>query len=99
VETEFARVEFGEETWEEHNVKTLYNRTFKWLWENRQEELLRWNEAHGGPIARPPDYGRWDRLDDKHYLQMGMFYRYLLEAVQQVLNALGLADGVYVVYA
>jgi hypothetical protein len=97
--TEFARVDFRGETWEEHNVKTLYHRTFKWLWENCQEDLLRWNEAHDGPIAGPPDYGRWDRLDDEHYLQMGMFYGYLLEAVQEVLKALGLADEVYVVYA
>ena len=30
---------------------------------------------------------------------MGMFYRYLVGAVQEVLEALDLADGVYIVYA
>lgn len=35
--------------------------------------------------------GRWDRFDDEHYLQMGVFYRYLVGAVRDVLEALGLA--------
>ena len=56
-------------------------------------------ERDGNLIAGAGRVGRWDRLDDEHYLQMGMFYRYLVEAVQEVLDALGLADGVYVVYA
>ena len=30
---------------------------------------------------------------------MGVFYRYLVGAVRDVLEALGLAHGVYVVYA
>jgi NAD dependent epimerase/dehydratase family/Protein of unknown function (DUF1524) len=99
--TEFAYVDFHGERWEERNIKTLYNRTFKWLWTNRREDLLQWNKKkeQEGPIAGPRRIGRWDRLDDEHYLQMGMFYRYLVEAVQEVLEALGLADGVYVVYA
>ena len=97
--TEFAYVDFHGEHWKEHNIKTLYNRTFKWLWANRREDLLRWNTEHGGPIAGPGLIGSWDRLDDEHFLQMGMFYRYLVGAVREVLEALGLADGVYVVYA
>jgi hypothetical protein len=99
--TEFAYIEFGAERWEERNIKTLYNRTFRWLWANRREDLLRWNKEkkHDGVIAGPGLIGRWDRLDDEHYLQMGLFYRYLLGAVQEVLEALGLADGVHVVYA
>ena len=71
------------ERWEERNIKTLYNRTSKWLWANRREDLLRWNKKHEGPIARPGHHGRWDRLDEVHYLQMGMFYRYLVRAVQE----------------
>jgi hypothetical protein len=99
--TEFAYVDFHGDRWEERNIKTLYNRTFKWLWENRRHDLLQWNEGQEpeGVIAGPGRIGRWDRLDDEHYLQMGMFYRYLLGAVQEVLEALGLADGVDVVYA
>jgi hypothetical protein len=99
--TEFAYVDFRGERWEERNIKTLYNRTFKWLWANRREDLLQWNKEKEpeGPIAGPGRIGRWDRLDDEHYLQMGFFYRYLVEAVQEVLEALRLADGVYVVYA
>ena len=54
-------------------------------------------------FAGPGLIRNWDRLDDEHFLQMGMFYRYLVGAVREVLEALGLAhlglaDGVYVVY-
>ena len=42
--SEFAYVDFHGEPWEQRNVKTLFNETFKWLWENRREDLLRWNE-------------------------------------------------------
>jgi hypothetical protein len=103
--TEFAYVDFHDERWQEHNIKTLYKRTFKWLWEHRREALLRWSKEdlersddEVGLIAGPGHVGRWDRLDDEHYLQMGLFYRYPLAAVQDVLKALGLAEGVYVVY-
>ncbi len=99
--TEFAYVDFHGERWEQRNIKTLYNRTFRWLWANRREDLLEWNEQKGpeGPIAGPGRIGRWERLDDERYLQMGFFYRYLVWTVQDVLKALSLADGVYVVYA
>ena len=53
----------------------------------------------GGPNRRPGRIGRWERLDDERYLQMGLFYRYLVWTVQDVLEALDLADGVHVVYA
>ena len=52
-QTEFAYVDFHGERWEERNIKTLYNRTFKWLWANRREDLLRWNKERGGPDRRP----------------------------------------------
>jgi hypothetical protein len=83
--TEFAYVDFRGERWEERNIKTVYNRTFKWLWANRREDVLRWNNEieHDGPIAGPGRIGRWDRLHDEHYVQMGLFYRYLLGIVQE----------------
>jgi hypothetical protein len=79
----------------------VYNRTFKWLWANRREDVLRWNNEiePDGRIAGPGRIGRWDRLDDEHYLQMGLCYWYLLGIVQEVLEALALADEVHVVYA
>ena len=98
-QTEFAHVDFHGERWEEPNIKRLYRRIFTWLWDNRREDLIGWNKAHGGPIAGPGHRGRWVRLDDEHYLQMGWWYQYLVGAVQEALDALGLAEGVYVVYA
>ena len=99
--SEFAYVVFDGERWEERNIKALYHRAFKWLWANRREDLLEWNGQcePEGPIAGPGRVGRWDRLDDEHYLQIGMWYQYLVQSVQEVLESLALADGVYVVYS
>lgn len=41
---------------------------------------------------------QWDALADSHYLFMGLFPQYMLGEIQGVLDALGLADEVFVKY-
>ncbi len=97
--TEFEYVVFHGETWEIHNVTSLYQRTYQRLWETHRRQVLEYSAGHDGPVFETQAWtSRWDKLGD-HYLFMGFFPQYMLAAVQGVLDELDMADGVFVSYS
>ena len=93
-------VNFRDETWEVHDVKTLYNRVFKQLWSTHRPAVLAYSTSRKGPIFETKEWeSQWDALADSHYLFMGYVPQYMLGEIQGVLDALGLADEVLVKYS
>ncbi|KRA23361.1 hypothetical protein ASD65_02225 [Microbacterium sp. Root61] len=99
-EREFEYVEYRGEHWEVHDVKYLFNRIFKRLWADARESVVAFSAHRGGPIYDAQAWnGQWDALDDAHYLYMGWDSKYMLTAVQGVLDEAGLAPEVFVKYS
>lgn len=97
---EFEYVEYRGEHWEVYDVKHLFNRIFKRLWADAREHVLAFSERRGGPIYGSQAWnGQWDALDDEHFLYMGWDSRYMLTAVQGVLDQAGFAPEVFVKYS
>ncbi|GAA1846740.1 DUF262 domain-containing protein [Microbacterium koreense] len=97
---EFDYTEYRGEHWEVHDVKYLFHRVFSRLWADSRESVERFNEKRGGPIyPRRSWNGQWDQLDDEHHLYMGWDSRYMLAAVQGVLEEAGIAHEVFVKYS
>jgi hypothetical protein len=91
--TEFEYVQFRDEVWEIHDVKTLLNHVFKRLWETSRTDVLKYSAAHPGLIVETPETGsRYDSLDGSHYLFMGLFPQYMLSNTQRVLDDLNMAE-------
>ncbi len=99
-EREFEYVEYRGEHWEVHDVKYLFNRVFKRLWADAREHVVAFSARRGGPIFEAQAWnGHWDALDETHFLYMGWDSKYMLTAVQGVLEESGLASEVFVKYS
>ena len=99
-EREFAYVEYRGEHWEVYDVRYLFNRIFRRLWAEQPERVLAFSRRRGGPIYPAPAWnGPWDRLDDDTHLYMGWDAKYMLTALQEVLEEEGIAAEVFVKYS
>ena len=97
---EFEYVEYRGEHWEVHDVKSLFNRVFKRLWADSHENVVAFSARRSGPIFGAQSWnGQWDELDESHFLYMGWDSKYMLTAVQGVLEESGLASEVFVKYS
>jgi hypothetical protein len=97
---EFDYVEYRGEHWEVHDVKYLFNRVFRRLWADAHESVVAFSARRGGPIFEAQAWnGHWDALDDAHFLYLGWDSRYMLTAVQGVLEEAGIAAEVFVKYS
>ncbi|WP_314502196.1 DUF262 domain-containing protein [uncultured Microbacterium sp.] len=97
---EFSYVEYRGEHWEVHDVKALFNRIFRRMWTDARPALLAFNDRRGGPVYPAQSWnGQWDALDEAHFLYMGWDSRYMLTAVQDVLEEAGFAAEVFVKYS
>ena len=99
-EREFEYTEYRGEHWEVHDVKHLFNRVYKRLWADARDAVLAFSARRGGPIYADRAWnGQWDALDESHHLYMGWDARYMLTAMQGVLDEAGLAPEVFVKYS
>lgn len=97
---EFEYVEYRGEHWEVHDVKYLFNRVFKRLWADSREDVVAFSARRGGPIFAAQSWnGQWDELGESQFLYMGWDSKYMLTAVQGVLDEAGLAPEVFVKYS
>lgn len=97
---EFAYVEYRGEHWEVPDIRYLFHRIFTRLWADSRQSVLDFSARRGGPVY--PDRawnGQWDDLGDGHHLYMGWDSKYMLTAVQGVLDEAGWASEVFVVYS
>ncbi|MCU1638978.1 MAG: hypothetical protein JWL94_1625 [Microbacteriaceae bacterium] len=99
-EREFEYVEYRGEHWEVPDVKYLFNRVFNRLWADQRDQVISFSARRGGPIFGAQAWnGHWDGLDENHFLYMGWDSKYMLTAVQGVLEECGLASEVFVKYS
>ncbi|UUT35347.1 HNH endonuclease family protein [Microbacterium elymi] len=99
-EREFEYVEYRGEHWEVHDVKYLFNRIFRRLWADSRADVVAYSARRGGPIFPAQAWnGQWDELDAEHFLYMGWDSRYMLAAVQGVLDEAGIAGEVFIKYS
>lgn len=99
-EREFEYVEYRGEHWEVYDIKYLFNRIFKRLWADGREHVVAFSTRRGGPIYPEQAWnGHWDALDESNFLYMGWDSRYMLTAVQGVLDEAGIASEVFVKYS
>lgn len=99
-EREFEYVEYRGERWDVPDVKYLFNRVFRRGWADTREALEAFNARNGGPIYDEKAWnGPWDQLDDSHFLYMGWDSKYMMSAVQGLLEESGLAEEVFVKYS
>ena len=97
---EFEYVEYRGEHWEVYDVKYLFNRIFKRLWADSRQHVVAFSSRRGGPIYAAQAWnGQWDALDEWNFLYMGWDSKYMLTAVQGVLEEAGLAAEVFVKYS
>jgi hypothetical protein len=97
---EFEYVEYRGEHWEVYDVRYLFNRIFKRLWSDSRTAVDAFSTRRGGPIYPAQSWnGQWDALDESNFLYMGWDSKYMLTAVQGVLDEAGLAPEVFVKYS
>ena len=97
---EFEYVEYRGEHWEVHDVRYLFNRVFKRLWADSREHVVAYSARRGGPIFPAQAWnGQWDVIAEGQNLYMGWDSKYMLTAVQEVLEEAGLAPEVFVKYS
>ena len=97
---EFEYVEYRGEHWEVYDVRYLFNRIFKRLWADSRAAVDAFSTRRGGPIYPAQSWnGQWDALDESNFLYMGWDSKYMLTAVQGVLDEAGLAPEVFVKYS
>lgn len=97
---EFEYVEYRGEHWEVYDVKYLFNRVFKRLWADAREHVVDYSARHGGPIYPAKRWnGQWDALSDDSFIYMGWDSKYMLSAVQGLLDDAGYAPEVFVKYS
>ena len=78
----------------------LFNRVFKRLWADSRDDVVAYSARRGGPIYAAQSWnGQWDALDESNFLYMGWDSKYMLTAVQGVLDEAGLAPEVFVKYS
>jgi hypothetical protein len=99
-EREYAYVEYRGEHWEVYDIKYLFNRVFKRLWADSRQDVVAYSARRGGPVYEGQAWnGQWDVLDETHSLYMGWDSRYMLSAVQGVLEEAGIASEVFLKYS
>lgn len=99
-EREFDYVEFRGEHWEVPDVRYLFNRVFRRLWNDSRRSVVDFSARRGGPVYPARAWnGQWDELGDEMFLYMGWDSRYMLTAVQGVLEEAGWASEVFVKYS
>jgi len=99
-EREFEYVEYRGEHWDVFDVKYLFNRIFKRLWADARADVESFSATRGGPIFETQAWnGQWDALDETHFLYMGWDSKYMLSAIQGVLDEAGIASEVFVKYS
>ncbi len=97
---EFDYVEFRGEHWEVPDIRYLFNRIFKRLWADSRQSVIDFSARRGGPVYPAKAWnGQWDELGDGQYLYMGWDSKYMLTAVQGVLDEAGWASEVFVKYS
>ena len=97
---EFEYVEYRGEHWEVPDVKYLFDRVFKRLWADSREHVIAFSARRGGPIFEARAWnGQWHELDGSRYLYMGWDSKYMLTAIQGVLEESGIASEVSVKYS
>ncbi|GAA3916605.1 DUF262 domain-containing protein [Microbacterium invictum] len=97
---EFDYVEYRGEHWEVPDVKYLFNRIFKRLWADSRQSVVDFSARRGGPVYDEVAWnGHWDELGDGRHLYMGWDSKYMLTAVQGVLEEAGWASEVFVKYS
>jgi hypothetical protein len=99
-EREWEYVEYRGEHWEVYDIKYLFNRIFKRLWADSRADVVTFSARRGGPVYPEQAWnGAWDALDDANFLYMGWDSKYMLTAVQGVLDEAGIAAEVFVKYS
>lgn len=97
---EFDYVEFRGEHWEVPDIRYLFNRIFHRLWADSRQSVIDFSARRGGPVYPATAWnGHWDELGDGQYLYMGWDSKYMLTAVQGVLDEAGWASEVFVKYS
>ncbi len=97
---EFEYVEYRGEHWEVKDVKYLFNRVFKRLWADSRASVVDYSARRGGPVYPEMAWnGQWDQIADGQYLYMGWDSKYMLSAVQGVLDEAGWASEVFIKYS
>ncbi|MEV7693520.1 DUF262 domain-containing protein [Microbacterium sp. NPDC089189] len=97
---EWSYVEYRGEHWEVPDIKYLFNRVFARLWADSRADVVSFSARRGGPVYETRAWnGAWDTLGDNAYLYMGWDSRYMLAAVQGVLEEAGIAAEVFVKYS
>jgi len=99
-EKEFEYAVFKGEVWEVRNLKTLFNRVFKRLWDTIPTAVLAYSASDHGPVFTTEKWqSQWDALPGSHYLFMGLFPQYMLAEIQAILDDLDMADNLFVKYS
>lgn len=99
-EREWEYVEYRGEHWEVHDVRHLFTRVFRRLWADSRDAVVGFSAQHGGPIFPAQAWGgQWEPIDGSHFLYLGWDSRYMLTAVQGVLDEAGIAPEVFVKYS
>jgi hypothetical protein len=97
---EWSYVEYRGEHWEVPDIKYLFNRVFKRLWADSRAAVVSFSDRRGGPVYESRAWnGQWDEIGDGAFLYMGWDSRYMLSAVQGVLDEAGSAAEVFVKYS
>ncbi|WP_394280174.1 DUF262 domain-containing protein [Microbacterium sp.] len=97
---EFDYVEFRGEHWEIKDVRALFARIFLRLWHDSRESVIDFSARRGGPVYPAKAWnGQWDELAEGQYLYLGWDSKYMLSAIQGVLEEAGWASEVFVKYS
>ncbi|MCT9820358.1 DUF262 domain-containing protein [Microbacterium sp. W1N] len=97
---EFDYVEFRGEHWEVSDVKYLFHRVFQRLWADSRESVIDFSARRGGPVYPAKAWnGHWDEIAEGQFLYLGWDSKYMLSAVQGVLDEAGWASEVFVKYS
>lgn len=97
---EFDYVEFRGEHWEVKDVKYLFHRIFQRLWAESRQSVIDFSARRGGPVYPAMAWnGQWDEIAPGQFLYLGWDSRYMLSAVQGVLDEAGWASDVFLKYS
>ena len=97
---EFDYVEFRGEHWEVKDVKYLFHRIFQRLWAESPQSVIDFSARRGGPVYPAMAWnGQWDQIAPGRFLYLGWDSRYMMTAVQGVLDEAGWASEVFLKYS
>lgn len=97
---EFDYVEYRGEHWEVKDVRYLFHRIFQRLWADSRQSVVDFSARRGGPVYPAMAWnGLWDELSDGQFLYLGWDSKYMLTAVQGVLEEAGWASEVFLKYS